>query len=291
MIKDYVTKIKANISIYSNKKTSNLLDGSYKSIYKGRSMNFEDLREYIIGDNVKDIDWKASARSNHILVRQFVAEKKHNIMIVFDTGKKMLADTNKNEEKKEVALMTAGTIAYLANKNGDYVGAVYNNSNNIIYHQLKMGLYNIEKILNKYNADVEKGDISNLEKSLDYIIKHIKKKLIIFVITDIDGIESVNQNTLEQLNYMNDVMFININDADITGSKGFNIDSNKYIPELIFKDKKLQEYELKLKKQMYERAEKRLKKYGISMVSIESNLEVPLKIINLLERHRNANIR
>ena len=291
MIKDYVTKIKANISIYSNKKTSNLLDGSYKSIYKGRSMNFEDLREYIIGDNVKDIDWKASARSNHILVRQFVAEKKHNIMIVFDTGKKMLADTNENEEKKEVALMTAGTIAYLANKNGDYVGAVYNNSNNIIYHQLKMGLYNIEKILNKYNADVEKGDISNLEKSLDYIIKHIKKKLIIFVITDIDGIESVNQNTLEQLNYMNDVMFININDADITGSKGFNIDSNKYIPELIFKDKKLQEYELKLKKQMYESAEKRLKKYGISMVSIESNLEVPLKIINLLERHRNANIR
>lgn len=290
MIKDYVTKIKANISIYSNKKTSNLLDGSYKSIYKGRSMNFEDLREYIIGDNVKDIDWKASARSNHILVRQFVAEKKHNIMIVLDTGKKMLADTKKNEEKKEVALMTAGTLAYLANKNGDYVGSVYN-SNNIVYHQLKMGLYNIEKILNEYNADVEKADNSNLEKSLDYIVKHIKKRLIIFVITDIDGIENISKNTLEQLTYMNDVMFININDADITGSKGFNIDSNKYIPELIFKDKKLQEYELKMKKQMYENAERKLKKYGISMVSIESNSEVPLKIINLLERHRNANIR
>ena len=290
MIKDYVTKIKANISIYSNKKTSNLLDGSYKSIYKGRSMNFEDLREYIIGDNVKDIDWKASARSNHILVRQFVAEKKHNIMIVLDTGKKMLADTKKNEEKKEVALMTAGTLAYLANKNGDYVGSVYN-SNNIVYHQLKMGLYNIEKILNEYNADVEKADNSNLEKSLDYIVKHIKKRLIIFVITDIDGIENISKNTLEQLNYMNDVMFININDADITGSRGFNIDSNKYIPELIFKDKKLQEYELKMKKQMYENAERKLKKYVISMVSIESNSEVPLKIINLLERHRNANIR
>lgn len=290
MIKDYVTKIKANISIYSNKKTSNLLDGSYKSIYKGRSMNFEDLREYIIGDNVKDIDWKASARSNHILVRQFVAEKKHNIMIVLDTGKKMLADTKKNEEKKEVALMTAGTLAYLANKNGDYVGSVYN-SNNIVYHQLKMGLYNIEKILNEYNADVEKADNSNLEKSLDYIVKHIKKRLIIFVITDIDGIENISKNTLEQLTYMNDVMFINVNDADITGSKGFNIDSNKYIPELIFKDKKLQEYELKMKKQMYENAERKLKKYGISMVSIESNSEVPLKIINLLERHRNANIR
>lgn len=290
MISNYITKIKANISIYSNKKTSNILDGSYKSIYKGRSMNFEDLREYIIGDNVKDIDWKASARSNHILVRQFIAEKKHNIMLVFDTGKKMLADTKRNEEKKEVALMTAGTVAYLANKNGDYVGSIYN-ADNIVYHQFKMGLYNIERILSEYNTDVDKNLESNLEKSLNYIIKNIKKRLIIFVITDIDGIESINNKTLEQLNYMNDVMFINISDADITGGMGFDIDSNKYIPNLISKNKKLKEYETNLKKQMYENAEKKLKKYGISMASIDANDEIPLKIINLLERHRNANIR
>ena len=73
MIKSYINKIKANISIYASKKTSNILDGSYKSIYKGRSLNFEDLREYVIGDNIKDIDWKASARSGNILVRQYIA--------------------------------------------------------------------------------------------------------------------------------------------------------------------------------------------------------------------------
>jgi len=56
MIMNYITKIKANISIYASKKTSNILDGTYKSIYKGKSMNFEDLRTYVIGDNVKDID-------------------------------------------------------------------------------------------------------------------------------------------------------------------------------------------------------------------------------------------
>ena len=94
MIKSYINKIKANISIYASKKTSNILDGSYKSIYKGRSLNFEDLREYVIGDNIKDIDWKASARSGNILVRQYIAEKKHNIMLVLDIGKKMRADTS-----------------------------------------------------------------------------------------------------------------------------------------------------------------------------------------------------
>lgn len=74
----YITKIKANLSIYTKKKTSNILEGTYNSIYKGKSMNFEDLREYVIGDNVKDIDWKASARSNRILIKQYIAEK--NIM-------------------------------------------------------------------------------------------------------------------------------------------------------------------------------------------------------------------
>ena len=96
----YITKIKANLSIYTKKKTSNILEGSYNSIYKGKSMNFEDLREYVIGDNIKDIDWKASARSNKILIKQYIAEKKHNILFILDTGKKMIADTIELESKR-----------------------------------------------------------------------------------------------------------------------------------------------------------------------------------------------
>ena len=105
MVTKYITKVKANLSIYTRKKSSNILEGSYNSIYKGKSMNFEDLREYVIGDNVKDIDWKASARSNKILIKQFVAEKKHNVLFVLDTGKKMLADTKQLESKKENAII------------------------------------------------------------------------------------------------------------------------------------------------------------------------------------------
>ena len=140
MIKSYINKIKANISIYASKKTSNILDGSYKSIYKGRSLNFEDLREYVIGDNIKDIDWKASARSEKILVRQYIAEKKHNIMLVLDIGKKMRADTSDGVLKKEIAIMSAGTMAYLASKNGDYVGATYDRDGLISYFPFKEGL-------------------------------------------------------------------------------------------------------------------------------------------------------
>lgn len=283
---DYITKIKANISIYSNKKTINILDGSYKSIYKGRSMNFEDLREYVIGDNVKDIDWKASARSKNLLVRQYIAEKKHNIMLVMDTGKKMLADTKLNESKSNVALMSAGTIAYLANKNGDYVGSLYGKDNKITYFPFKSDLNNIERILTNYNKDIQTSSESSVQQSLDYISRYIKKKMIIFVITDIDGIQNISERTLKNLSSMHDILFVNITDADITNNMAFDIENESYIPKLIFSNKKLRKLEQELKEQIYHNWENKLKRHGIVMVSLSSNKEIPGKVIELLEKHR-----
>ena len=162
----YITKVKANLAIYTKRKTSNLLEGSYYSIYKGKSMNFEDLREYIIGDNIKDIDWKASARSNKILIKQYIAEKKHNILFILDSGKKMLADTRELDSKKEVALMTLGTIGYLIDKHGDSISALLNSKEKIEYFPFRNGLYNIEKIINSYEKQIDTP--VNLEDLINY---------------------------------------------------------------------------------------------------------------------------
>lgn len=288
---NYITKIKANISIYATKKTSNILDGSYKSIYKGRSMNFEDLREYIVGDNIKDIDWRASARSGKLLIKQFVAEKKHNIMVVLDTGKKMLADTKSNESKKDVSILTAGTISYLANKNGDYVGAVYNKNDEISFFPFKEGLFNIEKILSNYDSDADCSDSSYLNKALEYLTKNIKRRMIVFIITDMKGMDSVKEQTLKRLSGQHDVLAINITDADMTGDNAFDIEENSYIPRLILEDPKLHELEEKMKKEMETKNKKMFEKNRISTTSISKTDEIVPKIIELLERYRNANIR
>lgn len=104
----YVSKIRAKINICTNKKSSNLFDGSYKSIYEGNGLDFENLREYNPGDNIRDIDWKATSRSGKMLVKRYIAEKKHNMMVVFDTGKRMTAHTESMQVKKEVALNIGG---------------------------------------------------------------------------------------------------------------------------------------------------------------------------------------
>ena len=277
MIMNYINKIKTNITINTNKKTSNLLDGSYVSIYKGRSMNFEDLREYVVGDNIKDIDWKASARSRNLLVRRYIAEKKHNVMLVFDTGKKMIANTKALEVKKDVALYSAGTLAYLANKNGDYVSSLYNNGL-IKFFPFRFGLYNIENILSNYDNDMQDSNDTNVEKTLDYISKFIKRRMIIFII--ISGMEQISEVVLKKLTVWHDIMLINISDADIKGKDVYDIDESLYIPEFVLQDKELQKIEERRKREVYINSINKFKKYGIITTTID-----------LLERHKYGGIR
>lgn len=285
----YIKKVKANLSIYTRKKTSNILEGAYYSIYKGKSMNFEDLREYIIGDNIKDIDWKASARSNKMLVKQYIAEKKHNILFILDTGKKMLADTNNFEPKKEIALMTTGTISYIVEKHGDSIGAIFNGKEKIRYFPFQTGLYNAEKILNYYDKEIDSEN--NLENLIEYVIKNIRGKSIIFIITDIQGMSSLSDKVLKKVSLKNDVMVVNISDALMSGDKAFDVEEENYISSYILEDTKLKEIEENLKKKMYDEASKKMKKYNIITTTVNKEKDIIENVYKLLERRKNANIR
>lgn len=282
---NYINKIKANISIYSTKKTSNILDGTYRSVYKGKSMNFENLREYVMNDDIKDIDWKSSARSGKLYVKQFIAEKKHNIMLVMDTGKKMSADTNYHESKKNIALFTAGTIGYLAVKNNDYVGMIYSTPKKIEFKPFKYNLYNLEEYLCEYEkySGIKDIDINEL---LEYISKNIPKKMIIFVITDINGIDKLNIKTLKKLGQRNDLLVVNITDNFMFGDNIYDVNKKEYVPNFLLKDKKLYELEKQIKNDIYNKNIDKLKRNNINITSISTTKEINYKIIKLLEEHK-----
>lgn len=288
MIMNYVAKIRAKMSIYASKKSSNLFDGSYKSVYKGNGLDFENLREYIPGDNIRDIDWKASSRSGKMLVKRYVAEKKHNIMLVFDTGKKMTAHTNKAEVKKDLALSVGGILGYIAAKDGDNVGAIYNRNGRIQYHQLHTGMNNIERILTVYDKENFEEQESDLEKSLSYIVKNIKRSMIIFIISDAVGIKSISESTLKKLAVRNDVLFVQIGDADYTDGAGYSLDKDAYIPEFIAKNKKLIRLEQQTKQQLYEENKNKLKKHQMISTQIDGEEEMMDRIVELLEGHKYA---
>ena len=284
----YITKIRANLSIYTKKKTSNILEGAYVSIYKGKSMNFEDLREYVIGDNVKDIDWKASARTDKILIKQYIAEKKHNVLFILDSGTKMLAHTKELDSKKEVALMAVGTTSYLIDKHGDSISAIYNGKKGIKLFPFKTGLYNIENILNSYEKEIHIEN--NLNNLIKYVLKFIKKRMIIFIVTDIDGMNNISEKNIKALSILHDVMVINVSDALMSGYNTFDVDQNDYVPNYILEDEKLKELELEIKTKMYEQTKEKFRKYKIITTTINDQKSIVTDVFKLLERRKNANI-
>ena len=291
----YIAKIQANLkryqSVKARKHTARVLDGSYKSIHKGRSMNFDELREYVQGDDIKDIDWKASARSQKLLVRQYIAERKHNVLLVFDTNMNMLGDSDGFEEKRELAILSAGTLAYFVNKSGDYVASVFMSENGVKYFPFKAGLGNIETILENYHRTVTMNNNSDVNDCLEYIIRNFKQKMIIVLVSDVRGFTTITDTNLKRLLVAHDVLALNISDASINGNLAYNMNKASFMPAFLYKNKKLKkamkEANLKLQKTVTER----LKKFGISCSTIDYVEELDREIVDLLAKHRGEKLR
>lgn len=290
-MKNYIMKIKTKLSLYSKKKTSNIFDGSYKSIYQGNGLDFENLREYIPGDSIRDIDWKASSRSGKVLIKRYIAEKKHNVMLVFDTGKSMSAHTDSMDEKKEIALYVGGIIGYMAAKNGDNVGAIYNRNTMIQYFPFRTGLGNIERILTEYDREKFDDYETDIEKTLDYIVRTINRRMIVVVITDAMGIANIQHNTLKKLSYQHDVLFVSINDATVSGRQTYDVEDSKYIPDFISGNKELLQMQQSMKANLDAANEKKLNQNRIVSTCIDNEEEIVEKIIELLGGQAHANNR
>ena len=142
---DNLAKIRARVALYTGRKSSNILDGDFVSVYRGRSLDFDDLREYAVGDNIKDIDWKSSSKTGKTLVRRFIAEKKHNVLFVVDSGAKFCADTSAGEDKGALAVDIFGTIAYLVDKHGDDF-ALMQDTDGVITNPLRLVVFHISAI-------------------------------------------------------------------------------------------------------------------------------------------------
>ena len=291
MRKTYLTNAKLNVDIFAKSKAINSLDGTYQSIYKGKSQNFDELREYNVGDNVRDIDWRASARSMNILVKDYIAEKKHNVFFIIDGKYQMYANANFEEMKSDIAIDTVATLSYVAYKNGDFVGAIYTTNGDIVYHPFKQDLFNIENILKSYDEAMEKNfkkkDATSLNKSLLYATTFIKRRMILFIITDIVGLEDLDDDLLKTLAFRNDVLVVNIKDIDLFERKSYDLEKRRYFASMLLHKKKLAQLEAEEKDKVFRDAEGKLIRNKIAMVTIEKNEDIASKIIELLQKSKN----
>lgn len=285
---DYLSKIRRAVSLYTKRKTTNILDGEFRSIYKGRSIDFDDLKEYVYGDDVHDIDWKASFRMSQILVRRYVVERRHNVMFILDRGQKMLGDTSKGESKKELMLMTFGTLAYIVGRNGSDYALSYSGDHSAQKSFFKSGNDHLERLLYEYEKVSTTDSSYDFESTVEEILNTVHKKMIIFLITDMDGLSKLSEGLVKSITVEHDLFIINIDDAYLTGDKVYDNELGLYEKLFLSHNKALHQEEKKLREEILSNASLICKRNRAAMMTIDSEEEIIESTIALIERYKNG---
>lgn len=282
---DYLDKIKGMFKLFTTVRTANLLEGNFRSKSIGKGMEFYDLKEYAYGDDIRDIDWKTSSHANKTLVRRYITDRRHNVLFVLDKGKKMMGDTLGGEPKAELATMIFGTIAYLVERQSADVAVMYSNDKGIMRSPYRMGVNELERVMNEYHSQSYQEPYIYLDELLRKAAEDSRKKRIIVVITDVAGMDSISENTFRRLTVNNDVLFAVMEDYYYTNANTFDIDADDYSDPFISGSRDLHLIEADYRKRMFLKLDRMTKKYRIASTFINKEENIIKRSVELFQRY------
>ena len=205
--------------------TRGLLEGGRYALLHSRSLEFDDLRPYVRGDDVRDIDWKASARSGSVLIKRFVDEKHHKILLVADAGRNMTAQAPSGEAKIDVAANILGAFGLITLKRADQIGMVYGDDRGCVNIRQGRGETHIESMLHRfYGHALAKPGASDIACQLDYVATHYRHQMLIVVVSDEPESDGRLEEAVSRLAGRHDVMWAMVSDVPAVGTPDANED-------------------------------------------------------------------
>jgi uncharacterized protein (DUF58 family) len=171
------------IEIRSRFLVNSLFSGNYQSVFKGRGLEFDGIRQYIRGDDYRSIDWKVSARTGEPHIKTFNEERQLVIQLLFDLSGSMGFGT-RNKRKRTLAAEFAATIAFSAVANNDQVGLVLFSDGLEKVVPKGKGRMNALRILREILYTEPKGKQTDLTVPLQFLMQSQRQKCVVFLITD-----------------------------------------------------------------------------------------------------------
>ncbi|PHP53168.1 DUF58 domain-containing protein [Actinomyces ruminis] len=142
-----VARVRGRLSLPTLRRSTSLLDGRHRSVFVGHGQDFDDLSAYRPGDDVTDIDWKASARIGQPVIKRYQRESNLPLVLAVDTGRTMAAQAPSGEDKRDLVLAVAEVFAYLARLRGDTVALVAADAARVVSRPPRAGSEHAEMIL------------------------------------------------------------------------------------------------------------------------------------------------
>lgn len=286
--KEVIKQVK-KIEITTKNLVDGLIAGNYHSIFKGQGIEFSEIRDYRPGDDIRAIDWKVTARFNHPYVKEFIEERDLRIYFAFDMSNS--GSFGNKISKKQKAIEISASLMFAALKNNDNVGAFFFTENVEKYIPARKGRKHILKIVSNLISFKPEYKKTDLKKSLEFISKIIKRRSVIFIISDFFSDDFIKP--LRILRTKNDVIAINIKD-----NREYNMPNigliqleDKESGEQILLDTSDEEFRKNYKK-LIKREENNLKKklnknkIDTLMILTDENYEMPFKNFFRDRKHR-----
>lgn len=202
------------IEIKTRGLSNEIFAGRYQSTFKGRGMAFSEVREYQIGDDVRDIDWNVTARNQSPYIKTYEEERELTMMLMVDvSGSRMFGSTDKL--KKNIITEIAAVLAFSASENNDKVGCLFFSDKVEKFIPAKKGRSHILMIIRELIDFTPENKGTSLSVPLEYITNMLKKRSTMFILSDfmdMDGDDVAFEDALKIARNRHDIIGIRIYD-------------------------------------------------------------------------------
>lgn len=183
MISEELAKKIRILQITTRKIVNDVLAGEYGSVFRGRGMEFDEVREYMPGDEIRTIDWNVTARTGTPFVKRFVEERELTVMFVVDLSASGEFGSVR-KLKNEVAAEFCSLLAFSAVKNNDKVGLIVFTDQIEMYIPPKKGTQHVLRVIRELLNFKPRQASTDIEGALDFLGKVTKKRSVVFLVSD-----------------------------------------------------------------------------------------------------------
>ncbi len=268
MISPEIRKKIRHIQIYTRRLLSGSLVGDSRSALKGTGFEFDQIREYQLGDDIRFIDWKASARMNKVLVKQYIEERSRIVFLVVDVSRSSLFGSSDNS-KQDVIAQIASVLALVSEYGKDHVGLILFSDEVELYIPPNRGSYHVHNIMQQMFSWQSKKKSTKITSAFKHLLQLKKKNAVVFLISDF--IDEQLDEYLVQVSKMYDLVAVRCLDKNekVLPAVGFltvqDIETGDYIELDMRKKNNMVDTFLN---QRVENQNKLLKKYGIDLLEV-----------------------
>ncbi len=206
--KEVIRKIR-RIQITTSRLVNESLAGEYHSVFKGRGMEFDEVREYQHGDDIRTIDWNVTSRTGHPYVKRYVEERELTVMLLIDASASGLFGSS-GKVKGEVAAEISALLAFSAIKNNDRVGAMLFTDRIEKFIPARRGSTHVLRVIREVLYHKPEGRGTSIQKALEHLNLVVRKRAVVFLISDL--LDQGFEQPLKVANRRHDVVILQIVD-------------------------------------------------------------------------------